>query len=70
MISPDTSGILVDGFEGGASCDCILKTDGATHRKSFPSCALLWWEAQESALRIENQIYISARIGIALKTQA
>ena len=38
MISPDTSGILVDGFEGGASCDCILKTDAATHRKSFPSC--------------------------------
>ena len=70
MISPDTSGILVDGFEARANCDCILKTDGATHRKSFPSRGLLWWEAQESALQIENQIYTSARIGIALKTQA
>jgi len=54
MISADSSGIYGEGFEGRASCDGILKADGATDRKSFPPRGLLWWKAQESALPNEK----------------
>ena len=44
----------------------ILKADGATDCKSFPSCGLLRWKAQESAfckiiIKKNKQISISAR---------
>ena len=41
MISPVPLGIFVEAFERRASCDCILKADGATEHKSFPSFGLL-----------------------------
>ena len=54
MISADSSGIYGEGFEGRASCDGILKADGATDRKSIPPRGLLRWKAQESALPNEK----------------
>ena len=33
--------IFGDVFEGRASCDCILKANGATDRKPFPAFGLL-----------------------------
>ena len=41
MISADSSGIYGEGFEGRATCDGILKADGATDRKSFLPRGLL-----------------------------
>ena len=47
-------GYFGEALERRARWDCILKADGGTDRKSFPSCGLLRCKAQESALQNEK----------------
>ena len=53
-----------------SNCDCVLKADGATDRKSFPSCNCYDGKLWNRPCKMRNQISISARIGIALEIQA
>ena len=58
MFSSDNYGLFGEAFKGKqmkANCDCILKADSATDRKSVPSYGLLRWKTQESALQNQEK---------------